>query len=138
MAMAASPADRGPWVCGEVEPVLAGAGRRPLLIGRSLGSNAAALAADRRLPAVWLNPMLTTGWVSAALERAEAPFLLVGGAADTEWWDGALARTLTPYVLEVPGADHRMMVPGPLSASAEILGLVATAVEEFLDAVVWR
>jgi hypothetical protein len=138
MAMAASPEARGPWVCGEVGPVLSAAGHRPLLIGRSLGSNAAPLAADRRLPAVWLNPMLASDWVRSGLARAEAPCLLVGGTADTEWWDGALARQLTPYVLEVAGADHRMMVPGPLSRSAEILGLVVTAVEEFLDAVVWR
>ncbi|MEU6790029.1 hypothetical protein ABZ912_63565 [Nonomuraea angiospora] len=72
-----------------------------------------------------------------ALRRAAEPFLLVGGTAD-EFWDGALARELTPYVLEVDGADHGMCRPGPLSRSAEVLGRVTTAVEGFLDDVVWR
>lgn len=52
-------------------------------------------------------------------------------------WDGALARKLSPYVLEVADADHGMYVPGPLAASAAVLGRVATAVEKFLDEVVW-
>jgi hypothetical protein len=30
-----------------------------------------------------------------------------------------------------------MYVPGPLAASAAVLGQVATAVEDFLDEVVW-
>ncbi|MFI7639762.1 hypothetical protein [Nonomuraea sp. NPDC049400] len=72
-----------------------------------------------------------------ALRRSTEPFLLVGGTAD-EFWDGALARELTPYVLEIDGAGHGMMVPGPLSRSAEVLGQVTTAVEAFLDTAVWH
>jgi hypothetical protein len=53
-------------------------------------------------------------------------------------WDGELARELSPHVLEVDGADHGMYVPGPLARSAAVLGEVATAVENFLDDVVWR
>ena len=30
---------------------------------------------------------------------------------------GDLARSLTPYVTEVTGADHGMLVPGPLAGS---------------------
>jgi hypothetical protein len=40
-------------------------------------------------------------------------------------------------VVEVAAADHGMFVPGELSASAAVLGQVMTAVEEFLDQVVW-
>ena len=36
-------------------------------------------------------------------------------------------------VHEVPGADHALLLPGPLAASAEALGGIATAMEEFLD-----
>jgi hypothetical protein len=36
---------------------------------------------------------------------------------------------------EVPGADHRMFVPGQLALSAAVLGDVITAVERFRDAV---
>ena len=48
-----------------------------------------------------------------------------------------MARELTPHVLEVAGADHGMKVPGPLHRSAEVLGQVTTAIEAFLDSVVW-
>ena len=126
------------WVHGQVTPLLdaqSGTGT-PLLIGKSLGTNAASLAADRSLPAVWLTPVLTVPWVAAGLERATAPCLLVGGTAD-KIWDGALARRLSPHVLEVDDADHGMYVPGPLTGSIAVLARVVTAVEEFLDAIGW-
>ncbi len=47
------------WVCREVGPLLDGVGGSPLLIAKSLGTNAATLAAERCLPAVWLTPILT-------------------------------------------------------------------------------
>jgi hypothetical protein len=49
----------------------------------------------------------------------------------------ALNDQITPYVVEVGTADHGMFVPGELSASAAVLGRVMTAVEQFLDQVVW-
>ncbi|SCG61224.1 alpha/beta fold hydrolase [Micromonospora coxensis] len=118
------------WVDDQVRPTLDAP--TDLLVGKSLGSLATALAADRRLPAVWLTPLLHGPEVVAALGRAEAPFLLVGGTADPSW-DGVVARRLTPHVLEIPDADHRLMVPGPLARSAEMLGQVCTAVEEFVQ-----
>jgi hypothetical protein len=127
--------ERGPWVMAEVKPYLDGI-EPSLLIGKSLGTYAAALAADRAVPAVWLTPVLTSAWVVDALRRSTAPYLLVGGDAD-QLWDSALARELSPHVLEVPGADHGMYVPGPLAESTAVLGEVVTAVERFLDEVVW-
>jgi hypothetical protein len=124
------------WVCREVAPVLDPLGGNPLLIAKSLGTNAATLAAGRALPAVWLTPVLTMPWVAAAMARATAPSLLVGGTADPAW-DGALARRLSPHVCEVDGADHGMYVQGPLTDSVAVLGRVVVAVEEFLDAIRW-
>jgi hypothetical protein len=124
------------WVCSEIGPLLDGVGGSPLLIAKSLGTNAATLAAERRLPAVWLTPILTVPWVVAALERATAPLLLVGGTGDA-MWDGAKARRLSPYVLEVEDANHGMCVPGPISESMAVLGRVLTAMDEFLDAIAW-
>jgi pimeloyl-ACP methyl ester carboxylesterase len=142
------------WVHGQVTPLLeqlTGAEERarnergggaqsgtgtPLLIGKSLGTNAASLAADRSLPAVWLTPVLTMPWVAAGLARATAPCLLVGGTAD-KLWDSALARRLSAHVLEVEDADHGMYVPGPLTDSIAVLARVVTAVEEFLDTIGW-
>jgi hypothetical protein len=134
------PTEFGPrlegWVRDEVWPLLETAGDRPLLIGKSLGTLTAALAAEYSLPAVWLTPLLTAPWAAAAFDAASAPFLLVGGTAD-RLWDGRLARRLTPYLLEVDGADHGMYVPGPLTDSIAVLARVIAAVEEFLDAIRW-
>lgn len=125
------------WVRGEVTPVVDALGGEPLLIGKSLGTDAAAVAAERSLPAVWLTPRLTMPWVAAALSRATAPFLLVGGTADA-LWDGDLARRLTPYVLEVEKANHGLYVPGPLTASTAVLGDVVSAMDRFLDTIGWQ
>jgi hypothetical protein len=108
----------------------------PVVIGKSLGSLAAPVAADRGLPAVWLTPVLSDAPTVAALRRAASPCLLVGGTAD-KLWDGRIARSVTPHVLEIVGADHGMLVPGCLSGSAAVLGQVITAVEDFLDHQVW-
>lgn len=124
------------WVCGEIVPLIDHVGGRPLLIGKSLGTNAAAIAAERSLSAVWITPLLTLPWVVDALSRATAPFLLVGGTADA-LWDGDAARRLSARVLEVEGADHGMYVPGPLTDSVAVLGRVVTAVEEFVDGLGW-
>jgi pimeloyl-ACP methyl ester carboxylesterase len=124
------------WVRADVTPLLDALGGTPLLIGKSLGSNAAALAAERSLPAVWLTPLLIMPWVAAALEQATAPFLLIGGTADKAW-DAAAARLLSPHVYEVDGADHGMYVPGPLVDSVAVLGRMVQAVEDFLDNIGW-
>jgi hypothetical protein len=132
---------RAAWVRERATPLLddlAAAGQpRPVLLAKSLGTLAAPLAAERGLAAVWLTPLLLDPDVVAGLRKATAPFLLVGGTADKHAWDGVLARELTPHVLEVEGANHGMMVPGRLAASAAVLGQVATAIEDFLDAAVW-
>jgi hypothetical protein len=124
------------FVRGELTPVLDAVGGRPLLIGKSLGTRAAELAAERELPAVWLTPLLTAPEVAAALDRATAPFLLVGGTADP-YWDAELAARLTPHVLQVDDADHGMYVPGPLTASIDVLARVVVAVELFLTEIAW-
>jgi pimeloyl-ACP methyl ester carboxylesterase len=124
------------WVRDEISPVLDPLPGHPLVIGKSLGTNAAALAADRALPAVWLTPLLTVEWITAALARSTAPFLLVGGTAD-EWWDGAVARRLTPHVLEIDGAGHGLDVPGPVTGSVAVLGRVVATVDDFLETIGW-
>lgn len=125
------------WVCAEVGRVLSGIDGRPLIVGKSLGTYAALLAAERSLPAVWLTPLLRYSPATVtAFRRTTAPFLLIGGTADSAW-DGDVAKQLTPHVLEVPGADHGMEVAGPATASIEVLRQVAVAIDEFLDAIGW-
>lgn len=115
-----------------VDEVTAATGAAPVVIGKSLGSLAAPLVADRGLAAVWFTPLLTDEPTAAALRRATGPCLLVGGTAD-RFWNGQTARSLNADVVEVDGADHGMFVPGRLAASAAVLGTVITAVEDFLD-----
>jgi hypothetical protein len=124
------------WVRAQASPLLDSTGGTPLLIGKSIGSNAAVLAAERSLPAVWLTPLLTFPWIVTALREAMAPCLLVGGSAD-KFWDGDAARALSPHVLEVDRADHSMDVPGPVVDSVVVLGRVVQAVEEFLATIGW-
>ena len=119
-----------------VEEMTAATGAAPLVIGKSLGTLAAPVAADRGLAAVWFTPLLADEPTVAALRRATGPCLLAGGTAD-QAWDGPTARSLTADVVEIDGADHGMFVPGRLAASAAALSQVITAVEDFLDHVVW-
>ena len=91
-----TPDERGPWVLDQFARAVPDVPADTLLIAKSLGTYAAVVAADRKLPAVWLTPVLTSPFVVDALRRSTAPFLLVGGTAD-ELWDSKLARELTPY-----------------------------------------
>ena len=119
-----------------VDEMTAATEAAPVVIGKSLGSLAASLIADRGLSAVWFTPLLTDEPTVAALRGATAPCLLVGGTADP-YWDVQAARSPAAHVVEVDGADHAMVVPGRLAESAAALGQVITAVEDFLDKVVW-
>jgi hypothetical protein len=129
------------FVCGHTSDALTRVDKqvpdaRTVLIGKSLASRAAPVAAERELPAVWFTPLLNNPATVTALRRSTAPFLLVGGTDDATW-DGTLARDLTPHVLEIPHADHLLFIPGPLAATLEAHGKALTAVEHFLDTVVW-
>ncbi|MBO0847688.1 MAG: alpha/beta hydrolase [Nocardioides sp.] len=101
------------WVRGQVENALPTAGR-VLIVGKSLGTLSAPVAAERGHPAVWFTPILGLPAIADALAANPAPQLLVGGTADA-LWDSAVARDLAGrgcVVLEVPDADHVLMAPG--------------------------
>jgi hypothetical protein len=108
-----------------------------LLVGKSLGTLAAPVAAERGLPAVWLTPLLTEPAVVDALTRASRPRLLVGGTADP-LWQGDVARRTGADLLEVPGADHGMEVDSDPVRSAEILREVTVAMERFVGGLAGR
>jgi len=129
------PEARGPWAVEQIAAALRGL-PKPLIIAYSLGTLAADLAADHDLPAIWITPLLHRSEVVEGLRRASAPCLLVGGTADSSWRP-ELARELSPHVFEAEGADHGLRVPGPLARSAAVLGEMATAIEGFLDRILW-
>ena len=76
------------------------------MIGKSLSSDVADLAADRGLPAVWLTPLLDRPGIVAALARTTRPTLLVGGTADPTWQPDVLPDNVMLDRLELDGLDH--------------------------------
>ncbi|WP_212987076.1 alpha/beta hydrolase [Actinoplanes auranticolor] len=103
-----------------------------VVIAKSLGSYAAALVAERGLPAVWLTPVLTDESIVESITASPAPALLIGGSAD-QLWVRAAAEATGKQTLTIPGADHSLRVPGPVRHYAEVLGAVGTAMEQFFD-----
>jgi hypothetical protein len=102
------------WVREQVERELPESGR-VLLVAKSLGTYAAPLAAERGYDAVWLTPVLQVPSLVEAIAANPARQLLVGGTADDFAWDQDVARDLAARgcdVLEIPDADHALMVPG--------------------------
>ncbi|MGV9387128.1 hypothetical protein ACWDRB_65915 [Nonomuraea sp. NPDC003707] len=120
------------WVMEQARQALDGErAERLLLVGKSLGTFAAPLAAERGLPAIWLTPLLRHEAVVEALRRTGAPTVLVGGSAD-KLWDGEAARGLGHPYLEVPGADHGLEAFEDPVRSVEILRDVTAEMDRFV------
>jgi predicted alpha/beta-hydrolase family hydrolase len=121
------------WVRSEVEGALPTEG--PVLVaGKSLGTWAAPLAAERSLPAIWLTPVLDVPAIVDGIAANPAPQLLVGGSAD-ELWDSGTARGLeseTCTVVEIPGADHILLESGDIIRGVENHVEVTRAVDNWL------
>jgi hypothetical protein len=119
---------RSAWVRGQIETALsAETARHILLAGKSLASFAIPVAAERRLPAIWLTPIFND---PANRLPLTARTLLVGGTADRSW-DGEFARKGGQDVLELPGQDHGLEVDDPIEA-LETLRRIVIASDQFL------
>jgi hypothetical protein len=103
------------------------------VIGKSLGSAAAPLVAERALPAVWLTPLLIRPEVVAALDGSTAPALLVGSTADPAWANGEQPVGDGIEVLKFDGLDHSLQVEGDPLASLDVLRQVTERIRAFLD-----
>jgi hypothetical protein len=122
------------WVRAQVEPALPERGR-VLLVAKSLGTYAAPLAAEHGCDAVWLTPLLTVPFLVDAIAANSGRQLLVGGTADDLAWEPAAARDLATRgcdLLEVPEADHALMVPGDVVRGVEAHVEVVRALDTFL------
>jgi hypothetical protein len=104
------------------------------VIGKSLGSAAAPLVAERGLPVVWLTPLLVRPDIVQALASSSAPTLLVGSTADPTWADGELPEGDAIEVLELDGLDHSLQVDGDPLASLDVLRQVTERIGAFLAA----
>jgi hypothetical protein len=130
-----APADQEPfdWMRDRAERALDSVDAGMVaVIGKSLGSAAAPLAAERGLPAVWLTPLLVRPDVVAAMRASTAPALLVGSSADSTWADGELPDNAAAEVLELDGLDHSLQVAGDPLASLGVLRDVTERVGTFL------
>ena len=67
------------------------------------------------------------------LARARRPTLLVGGSDDPTWRRDGLPREREINVLELPGADHALEVPGYPVTSLAGLGQMTDAIMRFAD-----
>ncbi|MER5429224.1 alpha/beta hydrolase [Streptomyces sp. NPDC002588] len=124
--------DRVAWVERQVtRAVDAEEGACGLLVGKSLGSLACGVAADRNIAAAWLTPILTNDHVARALRRAQAPTLVIGGSAD-KLWDPRIAESLRHDVLEVPSADHALELADDAAGSVDVLRQVVSRLDRFI------
>jgi hypothetical protein len=103
-----------------------------VVIGKSLASLLAGEIADRDLPAVWLTPLLTEPPVIEGLTCTRRPVLLVGGDADPTWRPDSIPADRPIELLDLPGVDHGVQVPGDPIASLSALGRVTEGIMRFL------
>jgi hypothetical protein len=126
---------------------LGGRATRRLVVGKSLGTHALPVAVEHHLPGIWLTPLLHDPEQVTALRRASASTLLVGGTADP-YWDHEFAQELVDSgwssaadgreVVELPGLDHSLEVPGDPQASVDALAALTRTLASFLDLLTTR
>ena len=122
------------WVGARLATATEGVEGPVMVVGKSLGTRAAALAAERGYPAIWLTPLLTEAPCVASIRANPARQLLVGGTAD-DLWDVDVAASLASDrvdVLQLDGLDHVLLDRADPVRSAEALVEVTRAMVRFL------
>lgn len=110
-------------VTEEVETALTGNELPVLIIGKSIGSLAAMLAAERNYRAIWITPVVERADVVEAIGANTAMQLAIGGTADEHWnHDASTKWPVNVQVLEFPGANHPLLVASDPVRGAEIVG----------------
>lgn len=104
----------------------------PLVVGKSIGSLALPLVAQRGWPAIWLTPLLNRPELLDALKIVTSKTLLVGGTAD-DYWNSKVAVASGQQILEMPGADHGLEIPGNPLASVDLLSELVKTMKLFVE-----
>lgn len=108
--------------------------QRWLFAAKSMGTHIVH-AEDLRADAyVLLTPLLVEPDAVAAIRRLVSdgvPVLLVGGTGD-QFWSGDGALETGAQVLQVPGADHALEVPGDPARTPQVRAEVARSVAGFV------
>jgi hypothetical protein len=128
------PEDAAPFVADVAASLYARrrTGGPTIVVAKSLGTLSMGWARDLALPAAWLTPLLHRPDARALLDGYPAPTLLVGGTADP-LWDPVVAARSGAQVLEVPGADHSLLLPSSWEESHAVERTVVRAVAELAD-----
>ncbi|MFJ9460039.1 hypothetical protein ACIRST_33835 [Kitasatospora sp. NPDC101447] len=108
--------------------------RQVLIVAKCLGSLFLPASQRHAIPGIWLTPMLDDPAVAEAVATGRTPGLVIGGTADPHWCPAA-ARAGRAAVLELPGADHGLEVPGEITTTLGYLGRVTAAAADFADSV---
>ena len=122
------------WVGDQLAAAVADADGPVFVVGKSLGTYGARLAAEREYEAIWLTPVLTLPEVVDAIRENPSRQLLVGGTAD-RLWDADVAASLAASgcdVLQLDGIDHGLIDPTDPVRSAEALVEIARAMANFV------
>jgi hypothetical protein len=104
------------WVGDQLASATLGFAGPVLVVGKSLGTYGARLAAERAYPAIWLTPVLTLVEVVDAIRANPARQLLVGGTADRLW----------------DALDHGLIDPSDAVRSADALLEITRAMVRFV------
>ena len=126
--------DEVSWVGEQLAAATDGVDGPVLVVGKSLGTYAARLAAERSYPAIWLTPLLTDPVLVAGIRANPARQLLVGGTAD-RLWDADVAASLAADgcdVLQIDGIDHGLIDPADPLRSVEALVEITRAMAAFV------
>ena len=123
------------WVGDQLAAAAADFDGPVLVVGKSLGTYAARLAAERSYPAIWLTPLLTDPVLVEGIRANPARQLLVGGTAD-RLWDADVAASLAADgcdVLQIDGIDHGLIDLADPVRSAEALVEITRAMARFVE-----
>ncbi|UNX53657.1 hypothetical protein MF406_11725 [Georgenia sp. TF02-10] len=118
------------WVGTQLAEVVGDFDGRVLVVGKSLGSCAAARAARHGYDGIWLTPLLHLPEVVQAMSGHPGRQLLVGGTEDPAWSIEA-ARKIGGEIAQIEGADHGMFSDDAVR-TAEMHVEVVRAIDQWL------
>jgi hypothetical protein len=122
------------WVGEQLAAATNGVDGPVLVVGKSLGTYGARLAAEREYEAIWLTPLLIDPVLVDGIRANPARQLLVGGTADP-LWDPDVAAALAGDgcdVLQVDGIDHGLIDLADPVRSVEALAEITRAIAAFV------
>jgi hypothetical protein len=106
---------------------------RPIVVGHGPASTWSAWAAAHDLPVVFFSPYLDIAEVAGSLTALRGPGLAVGAVGDPHWDRVTAARLTSLEVLQLPGADHLLEVPGDPLASIQVITRVVERCRALLE-----